>query len=111
MLAYSLFSMGDTWAFEGPAGPDQVTVQPRLRTNSGDTCRAAALAHQGIILQPTFLVGPDLQAGTLVELLPQCRFPTFGIHAVVPSRKHMAPKVRLLIEHLQAAFATRPWSD
>ena len=32
---------------------------PWIRTNSGDTCRAAALQHQGIILQPDFLVGPD----------------------------------------------------
>ena len=29
----------------------------------------AALAHQGVILQPTFLVGEDLRAGRLVELI------------------------------------------
>ena len=31
-----------------------------MRTNSGDTCRAAAVRHQGIVLQPSFLVGADL---------------------------------------------------
>jgi DNA-binding transcriptional LysR family regulator len=44
-----------------------------MRTNSGDTCRMAALRNQGIVLQPTFLVGPDLLAGTLVEVMPGWR--------------------------------------
>jgi DNA-binding transcriptional LysR family regulator len=71
-------------------------TQPCLRTNSGDTCRAAALAHQGIILPPTFLVGQDLAAGTLVELMPAYRSIELGVYAIYPSRKHVAPKVRPL---------------
>ena len=46
-----------------------VKVTPRLRTNSGDTCRVAALRGQGIVLQPSFLVGPDLRAGTLLNFV------------------------------------------
>jgi hypothetical protein len=38
-----------------------------MRTNSGDTCCAAAVQHQGIVLQPLFLVGPHLLSGALVE--------------------------------------------
>jgi DNA-binding transcriptional LysR family regulator len=41
-----------------------------MHTNNGDICRFAALDHQGIILQPDFMVGGDLRAGTLVELMP-----------------------------------------
>lgn len=52
VVAYSLFSMGDNWAFTGPRGMLSVKVSPRLRTNNGDTCRVAALRHQGIVLQP-----------------------------------------------------------
>ena len=74
VLAYSLCARcGDHWHFDGPRGPVSVKVTPRMRTNSGDTCRAAALQHQGIVLQPTFLVGPDLAAGSLVEVMPAFR--------------------------------------
>lgn len=109
VLAYTLLSTGETWAFDGPGGPVSVRVQPALRSNSGDTCRAAALQHQGIVLQPSFLVGEDIAAGRLVELLPEWRAAEFGVHAVYPSRKHLAPRVRLLVEHLARAFRKPPW--
>lgn len=108
VLAYSLLAVGNTWEFEGPEGQVTVTVRPRMHTNSGDTCRAAALQHQGIILQPDFLVGDDLEAGRLVEVLPGYRLPDLGVYAVYPSRKHVLPKVRLLIDHLGQALAPRP---
>ena len=80
-----------------------------MRTNSGDTCRAAALRRQGIVLQPSFLVGPDLLAGTLVEVMPSWRSVELGVHAVYPSRKFESPKVRLMIDFLVIAFRMRAW--
>lgn len=105
VLAYTYWSTGDEWHFDGPAGPVSVRTRPCLSTNSGDTCRAAALAHQGIILQPSFLVGDDIAAGTLVELLPQYRAAELGIHAVYPTRKHLPAKTRTLIDFLTEHFA------
>lgn len=61
VLAYSLLTTGDNWQFEGPDGSVAVKVHPRIRTNSGDTCRAVALAHRGIVLQPSFMVDEDLR--------------------------------------------------
>ncbi|MDO9196379.1 LysR family transcriptional regulator [Rhodoferax sp.] len=109
VISYSYWSTKDEWRFEGPQGPVSVKTNPCIQTNSGDTCRAAALAHQGVILQPTFLVGEDLAAGTLIELMPQFRSIELGIYAVYPTRKHVAPKVRALIDFLAGHFAkTRP---
>ncbi len=105
VISYSYWSTKDEWHFDGPQGPVSVKTQPCIHTNSGDTCRAAALAHQGVILQPSFLVGPDLAAGTLVELLPQFRSLKLGIYAVYPTRKHVSAKVRALIDFLAAHFA------
>ena len=110
VLAYSLLAMGDTWEFAGPDGPMSVRVKPRLRTNSGDTCRAVALRHEGIILQPTFMVHEDLQSGALVEVLPRYRSVELGIYAVYPTRKHLLPKVRLLIDYLSGALAKQSWA-
>ncbi|NMM04711.1 LysR family transcriptional regulator [Polaromonas sp.] len=109
VLAYSLLATGEQWGFDGPDGRQTVVVNPVLRTNSGDTCRAAALKHHGIILQPTFMVGEDLRSGALVELMPQYRSSEFGIYAVYPSRRYMSAKVRLLIEFLAKALGNANW--
>lgn len=111
VLAYSHWSDRDEWVFEGPEGTVSVRTQPVIRSNNGDVCRAGALQHQGIILQPTFLVGRDLAAGTLVELMPAYRSIELGIHAVYASRRHVAPKVRLLIDLLVAWFREPRWPD
>lgn len=105
VIAYSYWSGRDEWRFDGPQGPVSVTTRPCIRTNSGDTCRAAALAHQGIILQPSFLVGQDLAQGTLVELMPTFRSVELGIYAVYPTRQHVSAKVRLLIDFLAGQLA------
>lgn len=110
VMAYAWWSGGDVWTFTSPSGePVQVTTRARLRTNSGDTCRAAALADQGVIYQPAFLVGEDVRAGRLVELLPNWPAPRIDIHAVYPSRRHVPGKVRAMVEFLVAAFRQPGW--
>jgi DNA-binding transcriptional LysR family regulator len=109
VMAYSLFSAGDHWTFDGPEGEVTVKVSPRLHTNSGDTCRAVALQHLGVIFQPSFLVGGDLKSGALVQLLPQYRAMALGIYAVYPTRKHLSPKVRLLIDFLIESARKLAW--
>jgi DNA-binding transcriptional LysR family regulator len=109
VIAYTLLSMGEHWEFDGPHGRVIVKVLPRMRTNSGDTCCTAAVRHQGIVLQPSFLVGTHLASGDLVEILPQYRSIDLGIYAVYPSRKHLTPKVRALIDFLIGAFRMRAW--
>jgi DNA-binding transcriptional LysR family regulator len=109
VLAYSLLATGDQWELEGPKGKVSVQVHPVLRTNNGDTCRAAALKHQGIILQPSFLVDADLRSGALVEFMPDYRSVEFGIYAVYPSRQFVSAKVRLLIEFLAKALGKAKW--
>jgi DNA-binding transcriptional LysR family regulator len=80
-----------------------------MHTNSGDTCRAAALEHQGIVLQPDFLVGRDLRRGSLVELMPAYRSIDLGVYAVYATRKHMPMKTRRLIDFLVEAFQVPAW--
>jgi DNA-binding transcriptional LysR family regulator len=109
VISYTLLATGEHWDFEGPKGPVSVKVAPRMRTNSGDTCCAAALKHQGIVLQPSFLVGGHLASGALMELLPNYRSIQLGIYAVYPTRTHLTPKVRALIDFLVDAFRMRAW--
>jgi DNA-binding transcriptional LysR family regulator len=109
VVSYSLLATGESWEFEGPEGPVVARVNARLRTNSGETCCAAAVRHRGLVLQPLFLVAPWLQSGELVEVLPQFRAIELGIYAVYPSRRHVTAKVRLMIDFLVSTFRAKAW--
>lgn len=104
-LAYSYWSGGDEWTLQGPAGEATVRIDGGLRANNGDVLREAALAGMGIVLQPDFVVGADLAASRLRQVLPDWQVPPVGIHAVYASRSHLAPKLRSFIDFLVEAFA------
>lgn len=111
ILAYSYLSLRDEWAFDGPDGQVTVKTFPKINTNNGDTCKAGALAHRGIVLQPTFLVGDELKSGALVEILPSFKSIELGIYAVYPTRRFVPPKVRLMIDFLVAHFRQTRWPE
>lgn len=109
VISYSYWSSGNAWSFHGPGGEKTVHVHSRIYANNGDTCRAAALAHQGVVLLPDFLIYEDLQSGTLVELMPEHRSVELGIFAVYPTRKQLPLKVRRLVDFLVEEFRIAPW--
>ncbi|MCD0502279.1 LysR family transcriptional regulator [Bordetella petrii] len=110
VIAYSYWAGRDEWVFQGPDGGDvAVRVQPMMRANNGDTCVAAALAHLGIILQPSFMIGDQLRDGSLVEVLPQYHSAELGIYGVYPTRRHVPSRVRALVDFLADHFAQPPW--
>ncbi len=104
VVSYTLLASGDAWSFETPRGPESVKVTPCFETNSGDVCRTLALAGTGVVLQPDMLVGADLKSRSLVELLPDCRAPEFGVFAVYPSRKFLSAKVKAVVDFLAEAL-------
>ena len=110
VISYSYSSLGDEWVFQGSEGEITVRVNSRIHANNGDTCRAAALADQGLILQPDFLVYDDLRQGRLVKLLPDFGLHELSIHALYPTRKQLPLKVRRLVDFLAEALQDPPWS-
>lgn len=109
VVAYSYWAGRDEWSFTGPEGVVTVRTRARLYANNGDTCLAASLSGQGVILQPSFLVGEDVRAGRLVELMPEYRSIELGIYAVYPTRKQLALKVRRLIDYLAEGLREPGW--
>jgi DNA-binding transcriptional LysR family regulator len=109
VIAYTNFASGNEWQFEGPHGSETVRTRSSVRCNNGDTCRSIALAGGGIALQPSFMVAEDLRNGDLVEILPAYQSVELGIYVVYPTRKHLATKVRVLINFLAERFAHPQW--
>jgi len=109
VLAYTNWSDRDEWHFEGPDSKVSVRTHARSQTNNGDTCRAIALGHGGIILQPSFMLHEDLRSGALVELMPEYRAAEIGVYAVYPTRKQLPLKVRRLVDYLVECFKDVSW--
>ena len=109
-LGYTLAraSQADRWAF-GQHGEITVPISGTLRANNGDALRAAAVAGQGIIFQPTFIIADDLRAGRLVEItLDQPTQELGGIYAVYLPDRNPAAKVRAFIDFIAERFAAGP---
>ena len=111
-LGYTYGATADEWQFTGPDGAhESVRVRWAMRANNGDTARAAALAGAGIVWQPSFLIGDDVRAGRLVEVMPGYRMPDIDIQAIYASRRHLSAKVRLMVDFLAEAFDGNPAWD
>jgi DNA-binding transcriptional LysR family regulator len=103
-LGYTLTGSGADWRFDTPDGPLAVPISGPIRADNGDIIRLAALSGAGILFQPHFIVGDDLAAGRLVQLLPEWQSAELGVYAVYPSRKHLSAKVRTFVDFLAAAL-------
>lgn len=101
----------DTWRFGGSSGSTAVRVSSNFAANSGEAIRDLALQGAGIARLATFLVGPDIKSGRLVELLPDWRDPQENIiHAVYPSRRLVPPSTRAFVDFLvEKLTPVPPW--
>ena len=109
-LSYTLSAMQDSsqWAF-GPDGEFRVPINGDLLANNGDALLAAAVAGQGIIYQPHFIVGNALKQGQLVELeLDRPVVRLGGIHVLYPPDRRPPAKVRVMIDYLAQMFERNP---
>jgi DNA-binding transcriptional LysR family regulator len=110
-LGYSYAALRNEWRFTGPEGTESVRVAGRLNANNGDILRWAALRGEGIVLQPSFIVGDDLATGTLVPVLPGYTPDSLVIQAVYPHSRHLSVKVRSFVDFLVARFGQAPEWD
>nr|WP_239552878.1 LysR family transcriptional regulator [Oceanisphaera litoralis] len=105
-LSYTLSPLQGqgTWCF-GQDGSVQVPVKGNLRADNGDALLAAALAGQGIIYQPHFIVTDALARQQLVALeLDQPTHDLGGAHILFPPGHRQPAKVRAMIDYLVEAF-------
>lgn len=107
-LTYAYAATGDEWKLSGPDGTVHVVkVTGSLCATNGDMVKLAALGGIGVMRQPLFLMGEDLRAGRLVQVLGEYKVRDIGIYAVYPSRKHLSAKVRTFVDLLSNAFSLK----
>lgn len=98
------------WPFRVAGRAVAVPVQGRLRFSNATACLAAAEAGLGLACLPSFVAAEALRAGRLVHLLPGFEPEPFGLHAVWPHSRHLAARVRALVDLLAERYrGTPPW--
>lgn len=79
-------------------------VSGNFASDNAVALRKAALTGNGIAYLPTCLIYDDLQAGHLVELLPEHSGKVVGIYAVYPYTKKPSKRIQVLIEHIRERY-------
>jgi DNA-binding transcriptional LysR family regulator len=103
----------DVWSFVAPEGRKGVRVSGGFLANDLRAVHLAARTGYGIAYLPLVEVFDDLRNGTLVRVLSDFPAPGIPFSLVYPSRRHLAPRTRLVMDfiweqvrQIQAELAT-----
>jgi DNA-binding transcriptional LysR family regulator len=95
----------------GKSEQESVNVQPTLATGDFGVLVGAASAGVGIALLPEPNCAKELEAGSLVRVLPGWNVAGGILHLVFPSRRGMLPSVRAVIDFLAEALRSHVESE
>jgi DNA-binding transcriptional LysR family regulator len=98
------------WHLEHDGEALSVPVTGRLRIDNSLALRDAVLASAGIAMLPRFYVQELIDAGRLRVVLQEKTKPNIHVFALYPRQRHLAPKIRMLVEHLRTELANAPWA-
>lgn len=111
-LGYSNLANPGLWAYtDAQDKRARIQVPITLKANNGDFLQQAAIAGQGIIMQPTFYVAEAICSGDLVPILCNYRWPEVNAYALYPPTRHLSTRVRALVDYLVEEFRGEPRWD
>jgi DNA-binding transcriptional LysR family regulator len=90
----------NVWTFVTPDGSRQFHVSGGFLANDVSAVRVAARSGYGIALLPLLEVVDDLRSGVLVCMLSEFPAPSIPFSLVYPSRRHLAPRTRVVFEFI-----------
>ena len=97
------------WPFGDPSGNARsMTVGGRLRYSNTEACLQAAEAGLGIACVPGFVAGGAIRAGRVTRLLRAFEAEPYDVHVLYPHSRHLAVKVRLLVDALVERYRGTP---
>jgi DNA-binding transcriptional LysR family regulator len=94
---------------ENADGSAYVALSARLMVSDMDVLSAVAASGLGIALLPAFRCVEELRARRLERVLPAWNAPSTPVHVVYPSTRHVSPKVKTFVDHLQERMTPPPW--
>lgn len=94
------------WTFTHNRTKYMARPSGHLRANATLVIHQWLLLGMGMSVLPDYQVQADIDAGRLIELLPDWHLPDGGVFAVYPANKHLPQRVRALIDFLQNTQAS-----
>lgn len=103
------FREANRWPIRDSKGqPASVAIRGRIRYSNTEACLGAAVAGLGLACVPAFVAADALRAGQLQQVLTGHEPEPYMIHAVYPHNRHLAGKVRALVDFLRRRYRGRP---
>jgi len=106
LILFSGTRRGPRWEFQVGDKLVERTVHARIVVNSLAVAQRAAERGHGITWLPFTFARDPVKRRALVPVLPKLWPPPTPVHLVYPSARHLAPQVRVTIEHLVARLAS-----
>jgi DNA-binding transcriptional LysR family regulator len=103
-LGFAYWRNKNVWRLRKSEQVESVQVKGRFTVNNGQALRMAAVEGLGIIMQPEILVGADIEAGSLVRILPDHEPPLRPMHIVYHSDRRATPKLRSFVDFVVESF-------
>ncbi|WP_375690784.1 LysR family transcriptional regulator [Pseudooceanicola sp. LIPI14-2-Ac024] len=91
------------WVFQRGEEEEVLRITPVLSFGSMLTARDAALEGGGVAKIPTILARPEIEAGHLVEVLPDWQGPAKDLFVVFPSARSVTTRLRAFLDVLSGA--------
>ncbi|XYH93170.1 substrate binding domain-containing protein [Sorangium sp. So ce1128] len=95
----------EVWPLLDGASAARVRMKVRCSSNAGHVLRELALEGLGVALLPQWFVAADLQSNKLQRLLPSWQSEPVVVHALYRASHRKERRIRLLVDHLRAAYA------
>lgn len=97
-LIFSHTALQKAWRFSTRSGDITVPVQGRLQIDDNQALLNAALAGQGVLMQPEESLVEYLADGRLIPVLADYLVPSAPLHLIYAPDRRMTPKLRSFIE-------------
>lgn len=107
-ICYNRAGEGRSWSFSNGADDIAVRIVPRLIANNSIAVHRAVLAGNGLAVLSHILAGPDIDAGRLVNVMPDFPPSPLPIHVVYPSRRNLPLRMRTVLDFLVEAVREDP---
>lgn len=101
VIDFSFRSIASTWTYFDKSGQQiSVSVNPKARCNDAFTEKELALSGAGITRLPMMVCKEELKDEKLVRILEDFEPRDSDVQIVYPSRQHLPPKTRAMIDFL-----------
>lgn len=101
-LIHDIGAAPEVWRFATPQGTEEIRVSGGFRANDSASVLLAARAGYGIAYLTEVQVNDDLRSGALVRALGEFPDPGLPLSLVYPSRRHLAPRTRVVMDFIAA---------